>query len=246
MIHLIGPGGAGKTTTGALLADRLGVPFVDLDAQFMATVPGGIDGWLNEHSYLSYAARNVQLYVDLCAHLKGGEVVALSSGFMTYPADVHPAYSAIHREVSASATTFVLLPTFDFEACVAEIVRRQMTRNGTRSAMQEEEVIRERFWVYAGLPARKVETLRSCDAVVDELVRALSGSLGATPVPPGVTRGRFGDGWGWTDRHRASLRAIGPTRHEGRDDEAIREAIGAIGPPPLRGRRCAKPMLATG
>jgi shikimate kinase len=31
MIHLVGPGGAGKSTVGALLADRLGVAFIDLD-----------------------------------------------------------------------------------------------------------------------------------------------------------------------------------------------------------------------
>ena len=34
MIHLVGPGGAGKTTIGAALADRLAVPFRDLDAEF--------------------------------------------------------------------------------------------------------------------------------------------------------------------------------------------------------------------
>jgi shikimate kinase len=37
MIQLVGPGGAGKTTTGAALAERLGVPFVDLDAEFAAS-----------------------------------------------------------------------------------------------------------------------------------------------------------------------------------------------------------------
>jgi hypothetical protein len=31
MIALIGPGGAGKTTVGILLAERLGETFVDLD-----------------------------------------------------------------------------------------------------------------------------------------------------------------------------------------------------------------------
>jgi shikimate kinase len=36
MIHLVGPGVAGKTTAGAALAERLGVAFVDLDAEFAA------------------------------------------------------------------------------------------------------------------------------------------------------------------------------------------------------------------
>ena len=34
MIRLIGPGGAGKSTIGALLAERLNVPFLDLDRHF--------------------------------------------------------------------------------------------------------------------------------------------------------------------------------------------------------------------
>jgi shikimate kinase len=34
VIRLIGPGGAGKSTISALLAERLGVHFVDLDRHF--------------------------------------------------------------------------------------------------------------------------------------------------------------------------------------------------------------------
>ena len=37
MIQLIGPGGAGKTTTGGALAKRLDVRFVDLDEEFVAS-----------------------------------------------------------------------------------------------------------------------------------------------------------------------------------------------------------------
>jgi cytidylate kinase len=38
MIRLIGPGGAGKSTIGALLAERLRVPLVDLDRHFAGNV----------------------------------------------------------------------------------------------------------------------------------------------------------------------------------------------------------------
>ena len=47
MIQLIGPGGAGKTTIGAALADRLGARFVDLDAEFISR-HGDISAHLDE------------------------------------------------------------------------------------------------------------------------------------------------------------------------------------------------------
>jgi shikimate kinase len=91
MIQLVGPGGAGKTTTGAALAKRLGVRFIDLDAEFAATY-GDISAYLGAHGYAAYAERNVRLYSDLVGGPERSDVVALSSGFMTYQPDVHPGY----------------------------------------------------------------------------------------------------------------------------------------------------------
>jgi hypothetical protein len=48
-ILLAGPGGAGKTTIGRLVARRLGVPFFDLDEQFVARY-GDIRGTLGATS----------------------------------------------------------------------------------------------------------------------------------------------------------------------------------------------------
>jgi shikimate kinase len=169
MIQLVGPGGAGKTTVGRALAGRLGVTFVDLDEQFCVQA-GDISAFLAAHGYPAYSALNIEAYLEMLGSLRGESVVALSSGFMTYPDDAHPAYPALYRDIMANPLTLVLLPSFDRESCVAETVRRQLTRPFSRSAEQEEQVIRARFGVYRGLPAKQFETNKPVDAVVDQVV----------------------------------------------------------------------------
>lgn len=171
MIQLVGPGGAGKTTIGTALAERLGVRFADLDAEF-AGRHGNISAYLDTHGYEAYAEQNVGLYADLVGGQVRPGILALSSGFMTYRDRIHPDYLTLRERVAWSPSTFVLLPSADVETCVNEIVRRQLRRPFARSAEREEQVIRERFSVYSGLPARKVETMQPIDAVVAELVGA--------------------------------------------------------------------------
>ena len=171
MIRLVGPGGVGKSTAGALFAERLGVPFVDLDEEFIANV-GDISLYLDAHGYEAYAVRNVNIYFAMAAVAGREAVLALSSGFMTYRPDIHPDYERCRREISSSPSTFVLLPSLDVETCVAEVVRRQLLRPFARSAEREEHVIRTRFPIYVRIPARKVETMRPVREVVDALVAA--------------------------------------------------------------------------
>ena len=171
MIRLVGPGGAGKTTVGAALAERLDVPFLDLDAVFTAR-HGDISAYLALHGYDAYAQRNVSLYSDLAREPEPA-VISLSSGFMTYRHSVHPDYVRGRQHIASSESTFVLLPSLDLETCVAETVRRQLPRAFARTAEREEHVIRSRFFTYARLPAGKVETMRPVDAVVAELLSIL-------------------------------------------------------------------------
>jgi len=179
-IRLVGPGGAGKTTTGAVLADRLGVPFLDLDEEFAAR-HCDISTCLDAHGYDGYARRNVGLYSALAATMSV-RVVALSSGFMTYRDDVHPDYLRCRQRIASSQWTVALLPSLDLETCVAEVVRRQMRRPFARTPEREERVIRERFPVYLGLPVRKVATMRPVGDVVDELLEMID-SCQTSPSP---------------------------------------------------------------
>ena len=171
MIRLVGPGGAGKSTAGRLLAQRLGVPFVDLDEEFVSNV-GDISRYLNLHGYDTYAKRNVDVYLTLATVVVPEAVLVVSSGFMTYPSDIHTEYESCHRDIASNPSTFVLLPSLEFEACVAETVRRQLLRPFARSPDSEEHVIRTRFPVYINIPATKVETMRPVGEVIDEIVAA--------------------------------------------------------------------------
>jgi shikimate kinase len=179
-IHLVGPGGAGKSTVGVALARRLGVAFLDLDEQFKARA-GDISAYLDANGYHAYADRNVRVYLEARAGLEERAVIALSSGFMTYSPDVHAAYAELRAQLASSPTTFVLLPSLDYEVCVGETVRRQVSRPFSRSAEREEEVIRQRFGQYRQLSATKIETLQPVDAVVEGLLGHLQQTIPSRP-----------------------------------------------------------------
>src|SRR3954453_9147365 len=160
--------------------------FLDLD-RCLAGAVGDISEYIGLHGYDTYARANVQMYCTVVRDATAPEVIALSSGFMTYAPDIHPEYSRVWGEIERSSSTFVLLPSLNRDACVAETVRRQTRRPFGRSSSEEEVVIRGRFDVYTAVRARKIETMRPVSAVVDEIVAAL-----ATQTGPGTALGEQG------------------------------------------------------
>jgi shikimate kinase len=173
VIHLIGPGGAGKSTVAPHVAGLLGVPTLDLDRAF-ETARGDIDQFIETNGYAAYAAANVDTYL---AHRQREHAVsALSSGLMVYAENVHPAIGELQREIAAAPTTVLLLPSLDLETCVAETLRRQATRPLAirRSAAREEAVIRTRFAQYLRLTPRVVTTMQPVKAVAREIIALLT------------------------------------------------------------------------
>ncbi len=158
-----------------MVAQLLGWPFWHLDRLFEQG-HGDIDDFIARESYATYAAANVEAYLHVNAD--GPGVFAVSSGFMTYPDTVHVSLPAIRRSLVAQTSTFVLLPSADLETCVAETLRRQRARGfpNPRSDSREEEVIRERFQVYVGMPVQVIATMRPVVAVARDIVDRI-GSL---------------------------------------------------------------------
>ena len=184
VIHLIGPGGAGKSTVAPHVAALLEAPTLDLDRPF-ELAHGDIDHFIEAHGYAAYAAANVDTYL---AHRQTGlAVVALSSGFMVYADALHPAIHELQREIAAAPTTVLLLPALDLETCVAETMRRQATRPLAirRSAAREEAVIRTRFDQYRRLTPRVVTTMQPVQRVARNVVDTLTEAK-AVRVPASV------------------------------------------------------------
>jgi shikimate kinase len=168
VIHLVGPGGAGKSTIAPLVATALGVPCYDLDAHF-TFAHGSVDTYIATHGYRAYVGANVRTYLVLAKMPTG--VAALSSGFMVYPPDITQEYRSLRAVLAAAPTTLVLLPALELEACVVETVRRQVSRGpGRMPAVQAEAKIRERFGPYSELAARKVASHGPPSAVAAEIV----------------------------------------------------------------------------
>jgi hypothetical protein len=111
---------------------------------------------------------------------------------MMYAREAHPDYARIRNEIAASATTLVLLPSLEYEICVAETVRRQLSRPFARSAEREEEVIRQRFGVYRDLPATKLETMKPISDLIDAAVANLLPKNRLQPTAAGAIMGRRG------------------------------------------------------
>ncbi|VWC10047.1 shikimate kinase [Burkholderia lata] len=177
LVHLIGPGGAGKTTVGAIVAARLNWRFVDVDQCFLAA-HGNIADFIRDRGYAGYASHNVRLYERLKRGMSAPTICAMSSGFMLYPDDVAPAYRALRRGIEEDGFTALLLPSFDLERCAKLVVGRQMSRPYLNAnEVDEMRKIRDRFPAFMRLNCRRFESDGPPEQVAADIERFIMASI---------------------------------------------------------------------
>jgi shikimate kinase len=171
ILHLVGPGGSGKTSVGPLLGSLLNWQFLDLDAEFMRS-EGDIAHCIGTHGYEGYARRNLSVYLALKQTVSVPTVRALSSGLLTYGADIDPRYAGVRRDIEESPLTALLLPSFELESCVDIIVKRQLARPYLAgNSVREEQRIRERFPLFIALQCTRFRSDTSPMRLASEIER---------------------------------------------------------------------------
>src|SRR5688572_19136259 len=123
---LIGPGGAGKSTLGPLLAPLLNYHLVDLDHQFGCRV-GNISAFIRDEGYDQYKLRNSLLAARIVSGSSVPTLLVTSSGFLT--PDNPPQAMEVNRRILAKWHSICLLPSRDVERAVSIIVGRQAQRS---------------------------------------------------------------------------------------------------------------------
>lgn len=94
VIFLVGFMGTGKTVVGRALAERLGVPFADLDARVEAEAGRSVAALFEEEGEAAFRAREARALRTLEAAFPQGLVVATGGGVGADPA--HQAWMSGH------------------------------------------------------------------------------------------------------------------------------------------------------
>jgi shikimate kinase len=176
-IVLIGMMGAGKSSIGRRVALRLGIPFIDADAEIEKAAGMSITDIFAIRGEAEFRAGEARVIARLLE--SGPQVLATGGG-----AFVHPETRAA---VAAKGISVWLKAEFDV---LLKRIRRRHDRPllktddpaaTLRKLMQE----RDPIYALADLTVQSRDVLH--DKIVDEIVSALAGRLGATCAQPSAS-----------------------------------------------------------
>ena len=182
---LVGMMGAGKSSIGRRLAQRLAMPFIDADAEIEAaagmTIPE-IFSTYGEGDFRSGEARVIARLLDEGVQ-NGGMVLATGGG----------AFMNEGTRAAVRAKGFSVWLKADFDVLMRRVKRRSTADRPMLQgdpAQRIRELIDQRYPVYAEADVTVISRDVPHDVIVNEIVAALAERLGvAAPAPAPVTEG---------------------------------------------------------
>src|SRR5271167_4494400 len=171
-IVLIGMMGVGKSSIGRRLGGRLGIPFVDADAEIEKAAGMSIADIFSRHGEADFRSGEARVVARL---LEGGPQVLATGGGAVVNADTRAA-------IKTKGVSIWLTAEFDV------LMRRISKRKNERPMLQTadpaatlRQLLAERAPVYAQADLTVQSREVPHDAVVTEIMTALAGLLGAAP-----------------------------------------------------------------
>ena len=174
-IVLVGMMGVGKSSIGRRLAARLGVPFVDANAEIEKAAGMSIADIFARHGEADFRSGEARVIARL---LDGGPQVLATGGGAVMNADTRAAIKAKGVSIWLSA---------EFEVLMRRINKRKNDRPLLQTAdpaatLRELLVAREPVYAQADLTVQSREVPH--DAIVSEIMTALAAFLNAPGLPP--------------------------------------------------------------
>ena len=174
-IVLVGMMGVGKSSVGRRLAARLGIPFVDADAEIEKAAGMSIADIFARHGEADFRSGEARVIARL---LEGGPQVLATGGGAVMNPDTRAAIRAKAISIWLSA---------DFDVLMRRISKRKNERpllQTTDPAATLRQLLAEREPIYAQADVTVQSREVSHDAIVAEIMAALA-SLPKPASPPG-------------------------------------------------------------
>jgi shikimate kinase len=172
-IFLIGPGGAGKSTVGKLLAEQLGYVAIDVDDVFCARI-ANIREYIKSRGYESYLELNSTLLRTLQVEYAGhNRLFILSSGFLS--TDIRPDIVETNRKmVSEQGFSVLLMPSQNYTEALGCIINRQLNRGFGLVREKEELKFSQRFDEYSQMGDLKIFSMQTPELIAAKIVDELA------------------------------------------------------------------------
>ncbi|MCK5475458.1 MAG: shikimate kinase [Candidatus Pacebacteria bacterium] len=166
-IFLIGPGGVGKTTCGAILANLLGYNFIDLDREFNERIADTSD-FIDAYGHKKYWLMNSKLFYEILSQYSGNFVFSLSAGFLDHK-NMDELTLEHKRTLKELGISVLLLLSESLDKSMKIVVKRQLLRGFGLTRDREEVRFIQRFQKYKILGDIKIFSYDKPETIAEQM-----------------------------------------------------------------------------